>query len=67
MPPKIKVVFRRISEPLDPPLFRFTVYSSNGRIIVTSVEFNRMVKAWRAWDRVRQAVRTDNVVKEYER
>ena len=65
MASKIKVVFRRTSD--EPTLFRFVVYAPNGRLVLTSVPFNRMVKAWRAWGRVRQAVRTDNVVKEYER
>jgi hypothetical protein len=62
---KIKVVFRRISEPMDPPLFRFTVYSSNGRKTLTSVEFNRLVKAQVAWRNVREAVLKGTVAEEF--
>ena len=65
MPSKIKVVFRRISEPMDPPLFRFTVFSPNGRRILTSGEFNRLVKAQVAWRKIRESVLGGNVAEEY--
>jgi uncharacterized protein YegP (UPF0339 family) len=62
---KAKVFFVRLSGPDEPPLFRFTVIASNGRIMVTSEQYDRLAKAQAVWRKLRKSMVDGTVAEEY--